>query len=103
MKPNTGKHETPLPNARGIRRACSRELYRTAKRLDRYIPAERMKEAEELYMKRVMLDLPYIVQNGSNKRLLCDWFEEHAAAEIAELWEQDAKQVAQAFRAAFGG
>jgi len=103
MKPNTGRHEEALPSARGIRRACSRELYRTSKRLNKFIPTELMKQAEELYLKKVMLDLPYIAQNGSNKRLLADWFEEHAAEEIAALWGLEMKQVAHAFRSAFGG
>ncbi|WP_058303183.1 hypothetical protein [Gorillibacterium timonense] len=103
MKSNTSKHDAQIPKARHIRRACSRELYRTAKRLSKHISAERMEQAEELYVKRVMLDLPYIAQNGSNKRLLSDWFEEHAAEEIAALWELPPKQVADAFRSAFGG
>ncbi|MEO3943810.1 dehydrogenase [Gorillibacterium sp. CAU 1737] len=103
MKPMNNKHEAPLPTARHIRRACTRELYRTAKRLPKHIPAEAMQKAEEAYRKKVMLDLLYIVQNGSNKSLLADWFEEHVADEVAALWELEPKQVAAAFRAAFGG
>lgn len=103
MKPNTGRHEAPLPTARHIRRSCTRELYRTAKRLKKPIAPELMKRAEELYLKKVMLDLPYIAQNGSNKRVLSDWFEEHAAEEIAVLWGLEPEQVATAFRSAFGG
>ena len=98
-----GKHETPAPSARKVRRTCSNELYRAAKRLNKWIPPERMAEAERLYFRKVMLNLPFIAENSSNRKKLCDWWDEHAAPEIAQLWGVDVKDLSRAFRDAFGG
>ena len=50
------KHNNPqsrLPTARGIRRACSKELYRTCKRLPVHIAPDLVKQGEELYCRNV--------------------------------------------------
>jgi hypothetical protein len=103
QKNNQGKHEKPLPNARQIRRTCGKELYRTVKRLKLYVPPDRMKEAEELYVKKVMGHLLWIVENGSNRKVLADWFEEQVAPELAPIWKVEPAQLARAFRDSFGG
>lgn len=104
MKNNTNeKHKQQLPTARGIRRACGKELYRTAKRLKTWISPEQMRQAEELYVKKVMLNLPFIVEHGSNRKLLADWFGEHVGPEIAPLWNVELAALNHAFREAFGG
>lgn len=103
MNTNQAKHDKPLPNARAIRRSCSKELYRTVKKLKAYIPADRVKEAEELYVKKVMLNLLWIANNGSNRRALADWFEEQVAPDIAALWDMEPQAVSRAFRDSFGG
>ncbi|WP_438444833.1 dehydrogenase [Gorillibacterium sp. sgz5001074] len=100
---NQGKHEKPLPNARQIRRSCGKELYRTVKRLKRYIPPEQIQQAEELYVKKVMLNLLWIADNGSNRKVLADWFEEHVAPEIAPVWGVETEVLSRAFRESFGG
>ncbi|WJH37077.1 dehydrogenase [Paenibacillus sp. CC-CFT747] len=104
-QPGKEKHADPnsIPSARKIRRACSKELYRTIKRLKVWIPPEQVLQAEELYYKKVILNLPFIVENGSNRKLLADWFEENAASDIAKLWNLEPGAVASAFRNAFGG
>lgn len=97
------KHKQQYPTARGIRRACSRELYRTAKRLRTWISPEQMKQAEELYVKEVMLNLPFIVENRSNRKALADWWDEHIGPSVAPIWGIDQAKLNQAFRDAFGG
>lgn len=97
------KHNKPLPNARKVRRACNRELYRTIKRLKIWIPPEQIVKAEELYFKKVLLNLPWIVENGSNRKGLADWWEENVCPEIAPLWNVEPQILAKAFREAFGG
>lgn len=52
MNSHKTKHAAELPTARKIRRACSNELYRTAKRLKTFIPKEKMEQAEKLYTKK---------------------------------------------------
>ncbi|WP_199616078.1 dehydrogenase [Paenibacillus alkalitolerans] len=102
MKPNE-KHKAPLPSPRGIRRACSRELYRTVKRLGVYIPPERLTEAEELYFKKVVGNLIYIFEHRDNKKKQADWWEEHVAPDIAKLWQIDEGALVRAFRSGYGG
>jgi predicted RNase H-like nuclease len=97
------KHKPHYPNARGIRRACSKELYRTVKRLKTRITPEQMKQAEEKYFKKVALNLPVIVGMQSNRKAQADWWEEHVSAEIAELWQVDPALLNRAFRDAYGG
>jgi toxin CptA len=103
MMNQTEKHKQHFPTARGIRRSCSRELYRAAKRLKTYIPPERMAEAEKLYLHKVMQNLPYIVANGSNHKALADWWDENVNAEVAAIWNVEPEKLARAFRDAFGG
>lgn len=98
-----GKHQQPLPKLRNIRRSCSKELYRTIKRLNTYIAPDKVKEAEELYYKKVGMNLLFIVENGSNRKKLADWWEDNVCEEIAELWDVPPEELARAFRAAFGG
>ncbi len=57
---NQEKHKAPFPTARGIRRACGRELYRTIKKLKQYIPPQQVAKAEEIYFKKVALNLVWV-------------------------------------------
>ncbi|QMV41042.1 dehydrogenase [Cohnella cholangitidis] len=103
MKMFQEKHSSPLPTPRSIRRACGNELYRTVKRLKQHIPAPLVKQAEELYVKRVIGNLMWIAENRSNRKALADWWDEEISGEIAELWNVDQARLKQAFRDAFGG
>lgn len=103
MRTGPSKHEAQLPNLRSIRRACGLELYRTIKRLKRHIPAELVRQAEEIYVKRVVGNLPWITENRSNRKKLADWWEAELSEEIAALWNVDRQALADAFRSAFGG
>lgn len=100
---NKAAHDKPLPSARQIRRSCNKELYRTVKRLKVYITPELVEQAEELYFKKVVLNLVWIAENGSNRKLLSDWFEENVAPSIAELWKVETAVLSRAFRDSFGG
>lgn len=97
------KHSAPLPSPRSVRRACANELYRTVKRLKRHIPAAAVRQAEELYFKKVIGNLTWITENRSNRKLLADWWDEEISADVAELWNVDRTQLSNAFRDAFGG
>jgi hypothetical protein len=103
MKPTPEKHQAAYPTARKIRRACKAELYRTSKRLKQWIAPEKLEQAEKIYYKQVILHLPWIAENQSNRKKLSDWWEEHVSKEIAELWEVDRPRLCEAFRDAFGG
>lgn len=103
MKNDIGKHAGSLPTARTIRRACSNELYRTVKRLKAYVPDAKLKEAEELYVRRVMLNLLWIHEHRSDRKKLADWWDAEVAADIAKLWEIDQDRLSRAFRDGFGG
>ncbi|WP_042165700.1 hypothetical protein [Paenibacillus gorillae] len=103
MKPSAQKHASNLPTARKIRRACSNELYRTAKRLKLWVSKDKMEQAEALYYKKVILNLMWIAEHESNRKVLADWWDENVSAEIAELWDVDPVRLRQAFREAFGG
>jgi hypothetical protein len=104
MKPNPSmKHTQQLPTARKIRRSCERELYRARKKLGQWIPQELVEQADEIYYKKVLLNLLWIHENGSNRRLLCDWWEENVCPELAELWGVPSEKLAKAFRDSFGG
>ena len=103
MKMFQEKHSSPLPTPRSIRRACGNELYRTVKRLKQHVPASLVKQAEELYVKRVIGNLMWIVENRSNRKLLADWWDEELSEEIARLWNVDHSKLKQAFRDSFGG
>ncbi|CAM3030557.1 dehydrogenase [Paenibacillus sediminis] len=97
------KHQSSLPSPRKIRRACSKELYRTVKRLKVYIAPELFKQGEELYFKKVINNLLWIVENQSNRKKLADWWHTDVSSELAELWKIDRTELSQAFRDAFGG
>lgn len=97
------KHHQPLPNVRQIRRSCNRELYRTIKRLGQYIPPDKIEQAEQLYVRKVLGNLLWIAENGSNRRRLADWWEEQVCPEVAKLWQVEETKLADAFRRAFGG
>jgi len=97
------KHASSYPTARKIKRACSNELYRTVKKLGVWISADKRKEAETIYFKKVALNLPWIFEHRSNRKVLSDWWDENVSAEIAELWGVDQAALCAAFRHAFGG
>lgn len=101
--PGNAKHTAEFPNTRKIRRACNKELYRTIKRLKIWIPPEQLTQAEELYFKKVVLNLPWITENGSNRKALSDWWEAHVCPGIAALWNVEPEQLTKAFRESFGG
>ncbi|GIP41161.1 hypothetical protein J31TS4_44410 [Paenibacillus sp. J31TS4] len=100
---NKEKHAQELPTLRSVRRACSRELYRTAKRLKVWIPPDKMEEAEKLYLKKVAGHLVWIAENNSNRKLLSDWWRDNVADDIAALWNVEKEPLVKAFREAFGG
>lgn len=97
------KHVPEYPTARKIRRTCNKELYRTIKRLNKYIAPELVEQAEKLYFKKVALNVQWISENSSNRKLLSDWWEEHVGPDIAELWQVEPAALSKAFRDAFGG
>lgn len=103
MKPSTQKHASEYPSARKIKRACENELYRTIKRLGLYVPKEKAELAEKLYVQKVFLNLQWIHEHASNRKLLSDWWDENLSAEIALLWDVDRVKLSTAFRDAFGG
>ncbi|QGG57645.1 dehydrogenase [Paenibacillus sp. B01] len=103
MNSHKTKHAAELPTARKIRRACSNELYRTAKRLKTFIPKEKMEQAEKLYTKKVGLNLIFVHENHDNRKKLCDWWDDNVCGDIAELWEVEPERLRLAFRDAFGG
>jgi toxin CptA len=73
------------------------------KRLKQHLSAPLVKQAEELYVKRVIGNLMWITENRSNRKALADWWDEEISGEIAELWNVDRAKLMQAFRDAFGG
>ncbi|GIP24387.1 dehydrogenase [Paenibacillus sp. J22TS3] len=97
------KHKSSLPSPRRIRRGCSKELYRTVKRMKIYIPEGKVKEGEDLYYRKVIGNLLWIHENSSNRKVLSDWWDEAVSGELAELWEVDRVKLSEAFRDAFGG
>ncbi|MBW7457362.1 dehydrogenase [Paenibacillus sepulcri] len=103
MKSSTPGNQAGYPTARKIRRACENELYRTVKRLGVWISKERIEQAEKIYFKKVALNLPWIHENASNRKILADWWDDNVSAEIAELWEIPPAKLKAAFRDAFGG
>jgi hypothetical protein len=95
------KHTKPLPSLRHIRRACQRELYRTSKKLKTFISEDQMKAAEQIYIKKVVFNLPWIAENGSHRKKLADWWEENVSVEIAALWSVEPARLSKAFRDSF--
>src|SRR5690348_695343 len=100
---NKQRHTQLLPSSRKIRRTCNKELYRTIKKLKIWIPPDLLEQAEELYYKRVVLHLPWIIDHGSNRKALADWWVEQIAPDIAKLWNIDQDALSNAFRDSFGG
>lgn len=103
MKIGQEKHAAALPTPRSIRRACGNELYRTIKRLKRHMPAEKVKEAVDLYYSRVIGHLEWITLHHSNRKMLADWWDDAVCDDIAALWNVDRNELSRAFRDAFGG
>ncbi|WP_018754067.1 hypothetical protein [Paenibacillus sanguinis] len=101
--PAKSPNSNSLPTPRKIRRSCSKELYRTVKRLGLFVPEEKLKEGETIYYKKVIGNLLWIGENISNRKLLADWWDEAVSPELAELWGVDQQRLSAAFRAAFGG
>jgi hypothetical protein len=97
------KHKQNYPTARKIRRSCNKELYRTMKKLKLWVPQEQLSQAEELYFNKVVMNLPWIVEHGSNRKMLADWWEANVCPDIAGLWNVDSPTLAKAFRDSFGG
>jgi hypothetical protein len=95
------KHTQKHPSLRNIRRACQRELYRTVKKLNKYISPDIMKQAEQIYLQKVVLNLPWIAENGSNRKLLANWWKDNVCDEIAVLWNVEPSTLAIAFRDSF--
>lgn len=91
-----------LPSARKIRRSCQNELYRTIKRLNMYIPPDKVKEAEHLYTQKVLVNLIFIVEHGSNRKKLADWWDQEVCRDIAACWNVNEAVLSKAFRDAFG-
>ncbi|HZG86502.1 dehydrogenase [Paenibacillus sp.] len=102
MRPNQ-KHTAQLPSPRSIRRACSRELYRALKRLDVYVPQEKIEEAETIYYKKVVGNLLWIFEHRSNKKKQAEWWAEAVAPEIAPLWGVNEDALVRAFKDGFAG
>ncbi|UHA74750.1 dehydrogenase [Paenibacillus sp. 481] len=103
MRPPKEQHESSLPSARKIRRACSMELYRTVKRLNVWIPEELLKQGEELYFKKVIHNSVWIHENHKNRKKLADWWDEAVSEELAALWNVEQAKLSASFRQAFGG
>ena len=102
----SSRHDNPkqnLPSARTIRRTCQKELYRTIKKLKIWIPPTEVAQAEQIYFQKVVLNLPWIAENASNRKKLADWWEENVCRDIAEIWRVEPEELAKAFREAFGG
>lgn len=103
MKPLKERHSRPLPTPRRIRRACNKELYRTIKRMSVWIPEDLVQQGEDLYYRKVIENLIWIHENGSNRKMLSDWWDEAVCGELAALWNVDQAKLSSSFRQAFGG
>ena len=103
MRFESEKHNAPRPTLRTIRRACANELYRALKRLKLHVPADKVKEAEAIYVRKVIGHLEWITDNRSDRSKLADWWDEAVSEDIASLWGVDRARLSRAFRDAFGG
>jgi hypothetical protein len=90
-------------SVREIRRACNKELYRTIKKLKVRLTDEQIQRANELYFKKVLLNIQMISENKDNRKVLSDWWEMNVCPEISEIWNVETAVLANAFRRAFGG
>jgi len=96
-------HAAKLPTPRSIRRACSRELYRTVKRLNAYVAPEKLEAAEKLYYEKVIGHLIWIYEHRDNRKKQAEWWAEAVAPDIAALWGVDEAALVRAFKDGFGG
>ncbi|MCM3786365.1 hypothetical protein M3231_25795 [Neobacillus mesonae] len=94
---------TKLPSARTIRRACSKELYRTVKRLKLYIAPELMKQGEDMYFRKVIANLVWVTEHQDNRKAQCDWWDQEVLPELSVLWNVPEAKLSAAFRDAYGG
>ncbi|MHA0858430.1 hypothetical protein [Paenibacillus sp. CMAA1364] len=99
----TSNKELQLPTPRSIRRACSKELYRTIKRMKVHIPDPLLQQGEDMYYRKVIGNLIWIHENHSNRKILYQWWEREVSQELALLWQVDHRKLCVAFRDAFGG
>jgi hypothetical protein len=90
-------------SVREIRRACNKELYRTIKKLKIRLTNDQIQQANELYFKKVLLNIQMISENRDNRKVLADWWEANVCPEISEIWNVETTALANAFRRAFGG
>lgn len=97
------KHTAQLPSPRSIRRACSRELYRTLKRLDVFVPQDRIEAAEKLYFQKVVGNLLWIFEHRSDRKRQAEWWAEAVAPDIAELWGVNTDLLVKAFKESYVG
>lgn len=97
------KHTAQLPSPRAIRRACGRELYRTLKRLDVFVPQDKIDQAEKLYFEKVIGNLLWIFEHRSDKTRQAEWWAEAVAPDIAALWEVEEARLVRAFKEGFAG
>jgi hypothetical protein len=95
---STERHTAQLPSIRNIRRACSRELYRTAKRLNVYLTPQQMEQAEEHYFTKVIGNLMWIYENRSNRNKQAEWWAIAVAPGIAQIWKVDQNELIRAFK-----
>lgn len=92
-----------LPSARKIRRACSKELYRTVKRMKLYIAPDLVSQGEDLYYRKVIANLLWVTEHQDNRKAQCDWWDTEVLPELSELWNVPAAKLSSAFRDAYGG
>jgi hypothetical protein len=105
------KHQPSQPNAahkkpvsiREIRRACNKELYRTVKRMAFRPTPDQFDQAHMLYFNKVIQNIVFVTEHRDNRKLLSDWWSDHVAPEIAELWGVESEDLCDAFKRAFGG
>ncbi|MFD2672540.1 dehydrogenase [Marinicrinis sediminis] len=103
MPSESNRSSPSLPNARSIRRACAKELYRTNKKLGVYIPKDKQEAGLKLYTDQVMQHLAWVVEHRNERRKLADWWAEAVAPELARCWDVNETRLVEAFREAFGG
>lgn len=95
------KHKPTLPSARGIRRACNKELYRAVKKLKTWIPPQQIEEAEKVYFRKVVENLLWISEHKDNRKAQADWWVENVCPEIAPILGVTEEQLGRAFRDSF--
>ena len=76
-------------------------MLRTAKKLKTAISAEHMEQGEQIYVYKVMLNLAWILENGSYRKKLADWWEVNVCPDLAAIWQVEPIVLAHAFRDSF--